>query len=474
VATFQVPGDEMVTVAGFPTGLARPSVPLQLYPGGAGVAMLGDRTVSFWDIYGTQPYVASTINKIVRQVLRLPLKAYKRTEAGRERVNGGYLFDLIRQPWPRASAMDLKQGMLLGALIHGNSLLVKQRRPARSGPVRSLRPVPYPALTPRIIAGEIEAWENTGRLDGLPMWINAGDVLHVAFRGMGPLGVSPLAQLGVTLRIEDAAQRHQQALMLNGARPTGALKQAEEFLRMEGADRQAAQDELRAGIDALYVGPENSGRPLLLPPGIEWQNTQHTAVEAELIQQRELAREEVCAVYDVPPPLVGILEHATLANLEEFNKMMFTAVLAPWLTLVEETIWAQLIAEEPTIRGIDQLYVEFDLADVLRGSLVDRSQAMAAQIATGILTIDEAREIENRPAFDLPLTRAPLYPSNNLTPIGVDAAPPSDAAVVEAADTLAALDHDQVRRVLRAHSSTTDAILALARSNGNGVHEVSD
>lgn len=463
MATFQVPGDEMVTVAGFPTGLARSSVPLMLYPGGAGVAMLGDRTVSYADLYGTQPMIASTVNKIVRQVTRLPLKVYRRTDAGRERVAGGYLFDLLRMPWPRASAKDVKQAMLLGPLVHGNGVLVKRRRPARTGPVRSLRPVPYPALTPQIIGGEVEQWENTGQVGDLPRWIDPGDVVHVAFRGLdGPLGVSPLAQLGVTLRIEDAAQRHQQGLLRNGAKPSGVIKQSEQYLQLPGDERQLAQDTLRADVDGLYAGPENSGRPLLLPPGLEWADTQHTAVEAELIQQRELAREEVCAVYDIPPPLVGILEHATLANVEEFNRMLFTAVLSPWLTLVEETIWAQLIAEEPTIRGIDQLYVEFDLNDVLRGSLLQRSQALAAQIATGILTIDEAREVENRPAFDLPVTRAPLYPSNNLTPVGAPAPPPTDAQVQQAADAVAAMEPDDLRRVLRSTGSLPDAILAVA------------
>lgn len=146
--------------------------------------------------------------------------------------------------------------------------------------------------------------------------------------------------------------------------------------------------------------------------------------------------------------------------------MLFTAVLSPWLTLVEETIWAQLIAEEPTIRGVDQLYVEFDLADVLKGDLLKRSQAIAIQISGGWMTLNEARELENRPRFDDPFADQPLIQANNVRPLslGFDQ-PPTDAQVQQAAQAVAAMEPDALRRALRATGGTVDAILAVARGD---------
>lgn len=146
--------------------------------------------------------------------------------------------------------------------------------------------------------------------------------------------------------------------------------------------------------------------------------------------------------------------------------MLFTAILSPWLTLIEETVWAQMIAEEPTIRGIDQLYVEFDLSEVLKGDLLSRSQAIAIQIAGGWMTLNEARELENRERFDIAFANEPLIQANNVRPLSMGfqaAAPaPSDAQVTDAASAVAAMDHDELRRLIRAHGSIVNAIVARA------------
>jgi hypothetical protein len=232
---------------------------------------------------------------------------------------------------------------------------------------------------------------------------------------------------------------------------------------------------VREDVNLLFAGPENSGRPPITPPGMHWKGIAHTAQEAELIDQRKLTREEVAACYDIPPPLIGILEYATLANVAEAHRMLYTTILAPWLCLIEETIDAQLIAAEPAIRG--DIYVEFDLSEVLKGDLLQRAQALALQIAHGVLTIDEAREIENRPTFDLPETSRPLYPANNLKPVGLglDGEPPSDEQIQQAAGALAAMEPDQLRRWLRDAHSVSDAIVNYAVSYAasyatNGAH----
>ena len=61
----------------------------------------------------------------------------------------------------------------------------------------------------------------------------------------------------------------------------------------------------------------------------------HSAVEAELIDQRKLNREEIAAAYDVPPPLIGILDRATFSNIQVQAKMLYGMVLGPWLALVK-------------------------------------------------------------------------------------------------------------------------------------------
>lgn len=471
-------GGQLYTAGGSPTGLASPSVALADYGTANGIPMLDDGTlVSFERLYRSQWEVAACCNLITRQVSRLPLKAYiRRGDGTRERLRTGNLAGILRRPWDLGSPSDLKQALMLPTLVNGGGLLAKARD-TRFGPVTGLVPVRWSAC--RVIrdaGGPVQQWQVDQ--PGLPRYLDPRDVIHVGFRGLdGPIGVSPLEQLGTTIAIEDAAQRHQAASLRNGARPPSAVTIHEKVLEYvpDAAQQQAIVDQARVDLTQIHGGPENAGRPAVLPPGFDWKQVGHTAVEAELIQQRKLTREEVAAVYHIPPPLLGILEYATLANMEEAHRMLFTTVLAPWLTMVEEAIGAQLIAEEATIRG--DVFVEFDLNDVLRGDLLKRAQALAQQIAAGILTIDEARELENRPRFDLPMTGAPMYQSNNLTPIGQGMPPappangvtpgfdepPTDAAIEEAARALASMHHEEACRLLRGNPSVADAILGHAR-----------
>jgi phage portal protein BeeE len=72
-----------------------------------------------------------------------------------------------------------------------------------------------------------------------------------------------------------------------------------------------------------------------------------TPVEAALIDQRTLNREEVGMVYDLPGPLMNDLSHATLANVAEYQKALYRDVIPTWTELMVQTYQSQLIDPEP-------------------------------------------------------------------------------------------------------------------------------
>jgi HK97 family phage portal protein len=199
--------------------------------------------------------------------------------------------------------------------------------------------------------------------------------------GRGDIGVSPLSYLGNTLRVEDATQRHQAASFENGVRSSGAF-----VIPADQRTKKEERDELRAHIAQRYSGVDNAGKPLLLFNGATWQDTQQTAVEAELIEQRKLNREEVAAAYKIPPPMIGILDKATYSNIETQKDMFYGMVLGPWLTLGEETLQAQLIEDEWPGEG---LFVEYDLKEVLRGDPLKEAQAVQRRSRVGTMTPNE-------------------------------------------------------------------------------------
>lgn len=373
----------------------------------AGLPAGATRMVSFSTIYSTQPVVAAVVNKLVRQLSTIPLKVYRLTAGGdRERVRDHPLETLLRRPAPRRGPVHLKQWMTLPTLIHGNSLIAKYRMDPE-GPPTELIPLDWRHLSAWAThGGPVEFWQTTQT--GQTRYINVGETVHFAWESPnGEIGVSPLEQLGVSVRLEDAAQRFATASFWNSARPSGAL------VLPEGQVLTPDQrEELRAQIKAMHGGVDNAFRVALLTGGMDWKPMSFSAQEAELINARELNRAEICFVYDVKPTVIGDLTHGTYSNVEELNKDLFKTTLRPWAAMIEEVIQAQLIDPEPEWAG---LFVEFDLNEQLKGDIERRAPALRGYVEAGIMTRNEARKIENLPSLDG--GDELMFPANNQAPL---------------------------------------------------------
>ncbi len=145
--------------------------------------------------------------------------------------------------------------------------------------------------------------------------------------------------------------------------------------------------------------------------------------DSAVVEHRKLTREEVAAAFDVPPPLVGILDRATFSNIDTQSRMFYTDTLGPWLTMIEETTEAQLIAGVPALAGYS---LEFDLNEVLKGDITSRFTAYGQGLNSGWVKPNEVRAWENLPPEDDPDANR-LHRPLNLTPVVMTPpAPPSD------------------------------------------------
>ncbi len=383
------------------------------------------RAYTFEQLYARQLWVHVCVNKIARGIARLPIKTYRFVgdpDAGnRERIRDDPLPRLLARPWPGASAWQLKEFVVGSCAVHGNALLAKGRR-TPSSPPEELWPVPWRNVEVRQGAhGQPERFifhGARGKIELAPR-----DVVHFPWGTAGAtVGVSPLEPLKPTLRLELAAQDWASQHFLNAATPSGVFTSEDKL-------DQRTIPRLRAELEQLYGGVENAGRFGVFDQGLKWQPMAHTAVDTALIEQRKLDREEVAAAFDIPPPMIGILDRATFSNVSEQHRMLYQDTLGPTLSMIEETLAVQLIADEPTFAG---LFVEFDTSEVLRGDLEKRADAIAKLIASGVLTPNEARQLENRPRIEDPAADA-IYVPLNLVPVG---ATPEDIGARAAAIAL--------------------------------------
>lgn len=396
--------------------LRNSSVPFGAWAGGGlGVEMVDRQVISYAQLFATQPWIAAAVMRLMTWSVRVPLKVYRITgEDSRERLRPGEhpLATAVSTPWPRGSMADLTMGLVGSTAVHGNSLTEIQ-----SGAGDSIQFVQqdWRNSNPIITADhDLVGWTlgnglSTEHVAGLDT------LLHVAWWSpLGPLGVSPLRQLGVTIRIEEAAQRYQTAMMRNSARPPSAVTATNDWLGLKPDERGELLKQLRQDINMLYAGPDNSGRPALLPPGLKWEKVGHTAVEAELIDQRKVNREEMAGVYLIPPPMLGILDKATYSNIQTQREMAYTDSLGPPLVLIEQRFNAQVV--QGLLREKD-IFVEYDFAGVLRGDRLKEIQSLREAISCGLMTPNEGRSVINRPRVDDKLADTIWMPRNNLRPI---------------------------------------------------------
>jgi HK97 family phage portal protein len=271
---------------------------------------------SYEAIYRSQPVLAGVIDKLARRIATLPLLAYQKSGDTRKLMDGDSLDTLLRTPMPRQSTVHFLTYVFQSLLIHGNAVLAKVRLNGPDGPPDWLWPLDWSRVS-AYGAGTVEWWSTT-QFDGQERFIAAKNTVHLAWPAPsgGEIGVSPLEKLGVTIRLEDATQRHQTSMFKNGIRPSAAVTIDDP----NPTDAKLA----RAGaiIKAGHAGMDKSGSWVFMGANAKITPLSFTAVEVELIAQRKLDREEIGIVYDLPGPLMGDFEHATFANVTEMLRSL--------------------------------------------------------------------------------------------------------------------------------------------------------
>ena len=366
-----------------------------------GVPLVGGLSASYDAMYRDQVWVYTVVNILARGIASLPLKVYTRDGENRERDRDSPLARLLARPNDRETPYRLREGIVGDLAVYGNAIVVKAG--PRTGPPTSLA-----RLTPRGFAIDRDGdyvWRDPQ--SGRERAFRRERVIHLHFwrPGQGGMGLSPLEPLRMTLALENAAQRLGIAAFANGARPSGALT-TDQDVKPEALTR------LREDILRLHGGVDRAFKPAILTNGLKWQAMSHDMQQAAVAEFRRLDRDEVCAAYHVPPPIAGILDRATFANIEVQNRMLAQHTYPPYTRLIEEDLAAQLL---PDFGDDEGRYVEHDYAALLRGTPEQQFLAFSQALNAGIFTQNEVRRMLNYPPAaeaDADLLHRPL----NLSP----------------------------------------------------------
>lgn len=363
-------------------------LPADWWPTGSygSLRLASDYTADYETIYRTQPNVRTTVDFIARNVAQLGLHVFRRvSDTDRERLADHPLARLIGRPNPFTTRYRQIESTLIDYLVHWNAYWLK----IRSGEAYAVLRVPPPYMTVEGGLVPRRYWLTYGaeRTELAP-----ADVVHFRGHGLTIAGLSPLETLRQVLAEEYEAGAYRQGYWRNAARMSGIIK------RPAGAPAwsDAARSRFKADFEALYSGSANSGRTAILEEDMEWVPNSFSSRDSEYLAGRKLTREEVARSYHVPLPMVGILDHATFSNIKEQHKNLYQDCLGPIMVQMEEELELQVL---PDFADTDGVYLEFNIAEKLKGSFEEQAQALSSAVGRPWLTADEARARQNLPSM---------------------------------------------------------------------------
>ena len=163
--------------------------------------------------------------------------------------------------------------------------------------------------------------------------------------------------------------------------------------------------------DTLVFGLGTTADTSAVPGVEEYAHTLSSAEDAEFLASQKLSNEDVARLFGVPPTSVGITDKATYSNTEQEARALVANCLGPLASRIEAAMLRCLLTEE----GRRTLYIEHDLAALLKGDVQARFEAYRIGREIGVFSPNDIRRREN----ETPIPGGDVYHQPaNWTPLG--------------------------------------------------------
>lgn len=330
--------------------------------------------------------VVACVNAVASGLASLPVYLYQTLPgAGRIEAPTHPAARLLRRPNARQTWPDFLEWTLGSVLLHGNALAVIETDGA--GQPVALVPVPWSAVQPVALpsgrlAFDVVAYRTPWGSAGLPRRLLDSEVFYLKDRSDdGWTGRSRLSRANEVLGAAYGLQQYSGAIWQNAATPSGMVTLPYNIERAE-------KDRIEARFKGLATGPENAKGVLFVDKDTTFTPMSVSPEDAEVLASRRFTVEELCRLFQVPPPLVQDYTHNTFTNSAQASLWFAQYSLAPWCRKIEAEFGRSVLLDDPTH------HLEIDLSGLTRGDYATRWDASVKAVAAGILDAEEVREAE--------------------------------------------------------------------------------
>lgn len=353
-----------------PWGDSTPPSPSYVGSNASGIPVTQTSASGISAVYGCCSLLADS-------VASLPLEL--RTGPDRKSSTPLPLTPLLKHPYAEISRRDWWVGFVWALALRGNFYGQVIERDDLELPVQ-IRPIHNDF---------VQVWRDRGsgqlvyRYYGVEIPLK--DVFHIRYQ-LPPgevIGLNPIKLLGMTFGNAIAKERFVESFYLNSANPMGVIE-VPTYL-----DRTETRKMMRSWLSA-HQGLNKANLPAILTDNATFKPITISPLDSQLLQALEFTDAQICGrVFRVPPHLVGIPERVSgTKGIEQQERSFFANTLVGYLDIGREAL---------TSVSRPGAFVHFNTTSRERGATLERAQAAALGMNSGIFVADETREW-----FDLP------------------------------------------------------------------------
>ena len=300
----------------------------------------------------------------------------------------------VSRPDAMINSTTFWQQTMISLLLDGNAFIRIFRDPI-TGQILSMMVLDPMKVAVSRRANGTKRYTYTGE-DGKEL--SSDDILHItgsivlpgSIRGKSTVD-SLKENLGLSMSLESFAAR----FFGQGTQTSGVIE-------YPGALTAEQAENLSKSFDSAHKGYRKAHKTGILSGGATFKPTAVANDQAQMLDSRRLAVEDVARMFRVPSFMVGLNERGSQSyGSNEQNAISFvTHTLRPWLAKLEDAFSALLP---------DTAYLAFNTDDLLRGDYASRIEGYAKMLQNGVMSTNEVRRKENmRPIDGGDVVRVPL------------------------------------------------------------------
>lgn len=227
--------------------------------------------------------------------------------------------------------------------------------------------------------------------------LSTDDVLHVAgsiilpgeLKGRSPID-SLKENIGLAIALEGFAARFF---------GQGTLTQG--VIEYPGALTSDQAENLAKSFDRQHKGFRKAHKTGILSGGATFKPTTIANDQAQMLDSRRLAVEDIARAYRVPVDMIGLNNGGqSYSSIEQKQIAFVVHTLRPWIAKLEDAFSSLLP---------DYAFLSFSTDDLLRGDYATRIEGYAKLLQNGVFSANEVRRKENmRPIDGGDVVRVPL------------------------------------------------------------------